>query len=535
LTGLFGRLAGLAARIAAIAGWRGYGLGFGLGAMATLAFSPIYAVPVLFPAFTGFLWLLDGSQHRTRPGRSAFAIGWWFGLGHFVFGMYWIAFALLTDSERYWWLVPFCVLGIPAVLALFTAAVAWLTYRARFGGVAQVLWFACMWTLFEWLRGTILSGFPWNLVGYAWSGWPEMLQLAAFTGVYGLSLWTMIAAAMPAVLSAADAKGRLPRPGALGLVAAILLPVVVWGIGVVRLADRPAAGHANVEGVRLRLVQPNINQAHKWRSDLREANVRALLDLTGRQGLDGITHVIWPETAVPYVLANEPILRRIIAAAAPPHGLVITGTVRTTSQVGVPFQVWNSLQALDSSGTIVGSYDKFHLVPFGEYVPLRRFLPINKITSGGTDFSAGPGPQSIVLPGLPPVSPLICYEVIFPGEVTDRRDRPAWLLNVTNDAWYGKTAGPHQHFAIARVRAVEEGVPLVRSANTGISGVIDPYGRVVGQLALGTKGVLDVELPLALPASTIYARFGNWIALAIGAAIAIAAYLCGRRSAPIRP
>lgn len=508
--------------------WRRYALAFGLGALATLAFPPVYAVPVLLPAFVGFLWLLDGARRAPRPGRSALATGWWFGFGQFAFGMYWIAFALLTDVARYWWLLPFSALGVPAALALFIAVAAWVTHRAGLIGVARVVWFASIWTIVEWLRGTIFTGFPWNLMGYVWAGSPVMVQLAAYTGVYGLSLWTVMTASMPAVLNAADAKGHLPRSRVCGLFVAALLPVIVGTVGASRLADAPAVDREAVEGVRLRLVQPNIVQSHKWRNDLREANVRAHLELTREPGLEHSTHVIWPETAVPYVLGSEPALRRIIGSVAPPGGLVITGTVRAQEQAGMPFQVWNSLQALDSGGTILGSYDKFHLVPFGEYVPLRKFLPINKITSGGTDFSAGPGPQTVVLPGLPPVSPLICYEVIFPGEVIDRQNRPAWLLNVTNDAWYGRTAGPHQHFAIAGLRAVEEGVPLVRSANTGISGVVDSYGRVVGRLALGTRGVLDVDLPAALPMPTLYAQTGNWPILAFAAALAALAYRWGR-------
>jgi apolipoprotein N-acyltransferase len=217
-----------------------------------------------------------------------------------------------------------------------------------------------------------------------------------------------------------------------------------------------------------------------------------------------------------------------VAAAAPERGLLITGVLRTDSPNGDWKEIWNSMAVLDRSGQIVGSYDKFHLVPFGEYVPLHRFLPfISKFTPGIADFSAGPGPRTLRLPGLPPVGPLICYEAIFPGQVVDRSDRPQWLLNITNDGWYGISAGPYQHFVSARLRAVEEGLPVVRAANTGISGVVDPYGRVLAQTQLGEAMALDVDLPQPLQELTPYARWGDAataVLLAITASVAFAAW-----------
>jgi len=192
---------------------------------------------------------------------------------------------------------------------------------------------------------------------------------------------------------------------------------------------------------------------------------------------------------------------------------VITGAPRIAGQVGGRPKFWNSVFVIDPSGGVVATYDKFHLVPFGEYMPLRNYLPLDAIAAGPIDFSAGPGSRTIDLPGLPPVSPLVCYEAIFPGEVVASGNRSAWLLNVTNDAWFGRSAGPHQHFAIARTRAVEEGLPLVRAANTGISAVIDPYGSIVARLGLGQRGILDVPLPKALVEPTLYARYGDWILL----------------------
>jgi apolipoprotein N-acyltransferase len=280
--------------------------------------------------------------------------------------------------------------------------------------------------------------------------------------------------------------------------------------GWVRLSQ---ADTAPVPGVMLRVVQPNIAQTLKWVPAERARNFERLLELTASPvaaGAAPVTHVIWPETAVPFFLERDAGARQAMASVTPPGGGILTGAPRVRAEANGENRFWNSLHAVDGSGAVVASYDKFHLVPFGEYMPLRGILPVDGIAAGATDFSSGPGPATIQVPGLPPFSPLICYEVIFPGAVKDPGNRPDWLLNVTNDAWYGKSAGPHQHFAISRVRAVEEGLPLVRSANTGISGIIDSYGRVTAYLGLGERGIVDAALPGALPI-TPYGRIGDII------------------------
>jgi len=260
-------------------------------------------------------------------------------------------------------------------------------------------------------------------------------------------------------------------------------------------------------------VQANIDQRLKWEESERVNTLKKYLALSTQAGAAPVTHVVWPETALPYFLSTEPELLRILAQVVPPGGMLLTGAVRVDPPTVRPQQVWNSVHAIDEQGRVVATYDKFHLVPFGEYVPLRNILPLDKITPGTSDFAAGPGPMTLIVPGLPPVSPLVCYEAIFPGAVTPSSGpRPAWLLNVTNDAWFGDSAGPRQHFASARLRAIEEGLPLVRAANTGISAVVDPYGRVRAQLDLGRQGVIDSPLPEALPA-TLYARWGNAVLL----------------------
>jgi apolipoprotein N-acyltransferase len=288
--------------------------------------------------------------------------------------------------------------------------------------------------------------------------------------------------------------------------------------GALRLAG---AAPGMVPDVRLRIVQPSIPQTLKWDPDAAQGNFRRHLALSAMPSTPPVTAVIWPEAAVPYILNRDPVARDWISSVVPPGGLLITGGPRAEPQPPAPFtQIWNSLYAIDGKGGIVATYDKAHLVPFGEYVPLRGILPIAKITPGMMDFSAGPGPRTLDLPHLPPVSTMICYEGIFPHQVVDEAHRPDWMLNVTNDAWYGFSSGPFQHFAITRTRAVEEGLPLVRAANNGISAVIDPYGRIVSRLGLDDVGVVDAPLPKPL-AATFYARWGDWTVLAMGLALGV--------------
>lgn len=488
-----------------LVGWRRHVTAFLLGALAAAALPPFDLAPVLLVSFVGLVWLADGSS----DGRGAFALGWSFGFGFFLAGLYWIGAALLVDVAAFWWLLPFAVLGIPAGLAVFTGAALLVSHLVcrwlDLGSTARILVLAVAWAGAEWLRGHVLTGFPWNLIGYAWSGaFPgglALLQTTAAIGIYGLSLLTVLAAMLPARLG--DVSGGRRWPAALAAV------VVIAGLAVPGALRLARDTHTAVPGITLRLVQPSIPQ--RLRNDPADdaANFRTLLALSGSPAAVRPNVVIWPESSAPPFLERAPpAVRAAIGATVPPGGWALVGTVRTDPPPARPQHLWNSLAAIDHAGRIVATYDKAHLVPFGEYVPLRRWLPMKKITPGMIDFSPGPGPRTLALPGLPPFSPLICYEAIFPGAVVDPDQRPAWLLNITNDAWYGFTSGPFQHLAIARTRAVEEGLPLVRDGDNGISAVIDAYGAVWARLDLDGVGVLDSALPAALPA-TLYSRIGD--------------------------
>lgn len=503
-------LQGWAAWTSSLRGWRRHLYAILMGAIAAAALPPVDLTPLLVVSFTSLIWLSDATTRR----GGAFFLGWSFGFGFFVAGLYWIGAALLVDIASFWWLMPFAVLGIPAGLAIFTGLALLAANEARrafaLHGAARILALAAFWCIAEWLRGHILTGFPWNLVGYAWSGaFPgsdPMLQLTAVTGIYGLSLVTVTAAALPARLG--DRAGARPWPALLATILLIAVPMVG---GAARLLSSP---RNLLPGITIRLVQPSIPEELKNDPAARADNLRRLIALSGTKSDVPIAAVVWPEAAAPPFLERDTELRQTLAVAMPSGALLMTGVVRTDSAPAKPTHIWNALEILNAGGDLIATYDKAHLVPFGEYVPLRGILPIRKITPGLMDFSAGPGPRTISLPDLPAVGPLICYEAIFPAAVIDEKERPGWMLNVTNDAWYGLTSGPFQHFAIARVRAVEEGLPLLRAANNGITGAIDPYGRVLARLDLDAIGALDVPLPAATK-PTIYSRIGDAIFLAL--------------------
>ena len=465
-----------------------------LGSVACLALPPFAMAALMLPTFVGLSLMLAAC----RGPAGAFALGWSFGLGHFVAGLYWVgtAFSVAGVAPP---AAPFAVLGLAAANALFPGIALLATYLARARGALAAVVLATSWTAAEWLRANlVLGGFAWNLLGYVWVDSLAMLQTAAVFGVYGLSWLTVLAAATPAAL-VSEQHGWRPLVLCCGLLAAAALA------GTVRLPD---ADSAVVEGISLRLIQANITQYHKWQPERRADNLRQHLTLTAAPGATPSV-VIWPETATPYFLADEPKIRERLGAAVAPGGLLITGAVRGEKVSGDHMQIWNSLHAIDDHGDLVATYDKFHLVPFGEYMPLRNIFDLVKLSHGETDFSRGPGPVTIPLGRLPPVSPLICYEAIFPGNVRSEDDPPAWLLNLTNDAWYGISTGPYQHFQQARVRAIEEGMPLVRVANTGVSGVVDSLGRVVASLGLGETGVIDAPLPVAR-GDTLYVFWRDW-------------------------
>jgi apolipoprotein N-acyltransferase len=521
----------IALELASFQGWRRHGTAFALGALLAAALPPVDLTPLVFVAFPLFLWLDDGSP---TPWASA-RLGYVFALGHFAAGMYWVAAALFVDIARFWWALPFAVLGLPAVLASFVAICLYVAAlaRARFKLTAftRICAFAVAWSTAEWLRGHLFTGLPWNLTGYVWAGgFPgalAVLQATAWIGTYGLGFLTVFAASLLALLGAPSLSPLAPsRRVAPALVAAALI-LAPAAAGALRLHLAPV----DETGIWLRLVQPSIAETAKWNPAEAEANFHRLTELSSAPSPNKLAAVIWPEAAATFFLERDEAHRAAIAAIAPAGGYVITGALRGKPLTGPLDEVWNSLEAVDPSAKIRAGYDKVHLVPFGEYMPWRDVLPFRKLTPGSIDLSAGPGPQTISLDGLPPFDPMICYEAIFPGAIVDPHQRPAWMLNVSNDAWYGRSSGPYQHFAMARTRAVEEGLPLVRVANNGITGVVDAEGRVLARTSLDAIGYADIVLPAA-GRPTPYSQFGDCgflVMLLVGVASAAAPTLRRRR------
>ncbi len=497
-------------------------IAFCLGALASLALPPVHAWPLLVPAFTGLVWLTD---RRIAGPASALAVGWWFGVGFFLVGLYWLFYAFAVRGGLFVWIAPFAVLGLAALLAGFPALACLVARLVGRTGIGGVLVLAAAWIGTEWLRSWVLTGFPWNLLGSVWAFSDSMIQMAALAGTYGLGLATVIAVAMPSTVADRAVPGR--RAGVAVIAAAAVL-VAVWGGGMLRLAVVGDTG--TVDGVHLRLVQPSIPQERKWQGALLDAHLDSQLTLSASAATPPPTHIFWSEAAAPLFLEEDAARRARIGRYTPPDGLTVLGTLRRSAPDG-SFSLYNSLVALDADGDIVGAFDKVHLVPFGEYMPFRDIVGLGKLTEGTVDFRPGPGLRTLRLPGLPPVGPLICYEVIFPGAVAAANDRPDWLLNLTNDGWYGYSSGPFQHFAAARLRAVEEGLPLVRVANTGISAIIDPLGRIVASLGLEQTGIVDGPLPRPLEAPTPYARLGDRIVLPLLLGVALMGLFSGRRGA----
>lgn len=483
-----------------------------LGAAAVLGFAPFHYWPITIAALAGLYLLID----RAPNWRRAAARTWVFGLGFFAAGLQWIGNSFFVDAERFGAMAIPAVAGLAASLAIFPALAGALT--RMLASDMRPLAFSAAWCLTELLRGMILSGFPWNLIGYVWTVSDVTLQLASVVGAYGLSFITIFAASTIG-WGISSSVSRQRRLFALAVAASTLAMPWVYG------SWRLAYGATNEDStLRIRIVQGNIPQNMKWRIEDRERVLARYTDLSNRPA-EGVFHaVIWPETAVPYVWDGGGVLVRRLAAVLPPGAILITGIIRQQNGAGAE-RFYNSVVAVSRDAVTTPVYDKVRLVPFGEYVPLRWLLPFRKLTVGTTDLSAGPEPKSFESPGIPAFQPLICYEAIFPGDLPKTGPRPLWLINVTNDAWFGTSIGPYQHFQMARTRAVERGVPLVRAANTGISAVIDSYGRIRHLLPLGEIGVIDAVLPSALPNDTIYARFADWPLLGLCAFILISGML----------
>lgn len=509
-----------------LAGRRRHLAAFVAGAASVFALAPFFAWPVLWITLPALVWLLDGAMAEreqprwrwlARPGIAAAAVGWWWGFGYFLAGLFWIGEAFLVEAGVFVLIMPFAVVLMPAGLAIFYAAAAALAAPFWRTGAYRVLALALSLAAMEWLRGHVLSGFPWNVLGYVLTYPLPLMQTAAMLGIYGLTLLAVLIFALPPVLwsVARDRRARLTA------VAVACVPLIVMAsVGQARLS---LAISQHVPGVKFRIVQPSVPQREKWIAGNQERIFLEHIALSRRDAagtidnLAGVTHVVWPEAAMPFMPLDTPAALAEIADLLPEGAVLISGALR--AQQAPPESprlrdFFNSLLVFGKGALLITLYDKVDLVPFGEFLPLRNLLEavgLRHFAYAMGSFEAGATPRALLdIPGLPAAVPLICYEAIFPGSVARGTGRPGVIINLTNDGWFGNTTGPRQHLHQARVRAVEEGLPLIRAANNGISGAFDGYGRELGRLALNVRGVLDVPLPAALQ-MPIYARLGDFL------------------------
>lgn len=470
------------------------GLSLIAGVTGAFGFQPLGLWPLLLLSLLALLILVE----RAPTLRSALARGWWFGVGHFALGLNWIATAFTFQSAMPAWLGWLAVLLLSLYLALFPAAAAGLAWRwGRGRRLSLVLLFGAAWIVTEWLRAKLFTGFSWNPAGVAlldtFYAWP-----ARWIGTYGLSGVAVLLAGGLALLCRPSARRS-------GVILMAVLSLFAGLAGAVAAFTTPQP-----DGQLVRIVQPNIGQEVKWDPGFREEAFQRHQRLTGAPA-DEPRLILWPEAATPEFIGVNPQARNRIANLVGPGDVLMLGAVELVFGAdGFSNVAHNSLFALDRSGQILGRYDKAHLVPYGEYLPMRPLLSalgLSRLAPGDKDFLAGPGPRTLDLGGFRTAGIQICYEIIFSGEVVDRNNRPDFLFNPSNDAWFG-TWGPPQHLAQARLRALEEGLPILRSTPTGISALVDSGGRLIASLPLGEEGVIDGRIPGARP-PTLFARFGN--------------------------
>lgn len=496
-------------------GWKRAFLAFAAGALSALSMPPFDLFPVLFLTFPAFVWIMDGVAAEPAKGlgklAAAFSAGWWFGFGYFLVGMWWVGNALLVEGGDAVYFLPVAILALPAALAIYWGVAAALAQIFWIDGWRRPVVLAAALASMEFLRGALFTGLPWNAIGYAAMPVPVMMQKASVLGLWGVTLLAIAVFASPSLLAPRIRPGQAwPVLFAAALVAADV------SFGFWRLAANPPAF---VDGVSLRVVQPAIDQAEKWSPDLAARNFRTLLDLStaavdgGMQGLSGTDLLLWPETAFPFVLTVRRDALAELGAMLPDGTLLVAGAIRVEPPAAGRDRelAFNSVYTIDPDGQIVEAADKTHLVPFGEYLPFRELLELAGFPRlARLDGGLESGPGRVLLDGGPAglFLPLICYEIIFPVEANHVSPRPGFIVNVTNDAWFGYSPGPFQHHRQAVLRGVEAGLPVVRSANNGISSVTDGAGRRVASLGLGQRGAFDAPLPAPL-AATPFSRFGN--------------------------
>lgn len=517
-----------------LTGWRRSATAFVTGAVGALALAPLNFLPAFIVSMVLIVWLIDGcsGEFQSREGsrlRLAFVsakIGWWFGFGYFLAGLWWLGAAFLVEAEKFAWALPLGVVGLPVILATFTALGFLLSRLFWCSGPGRIFVLSAALGVSEWIRGSVLTGFPWNDFGMVAGGNLVLGQLGSIFGLHGLTFFVIAVAAAPATLadiaSPVVGKNKLGMRGYGPTVIACLAVASATLFGVFRLSANPTE---YADGARLRLVQPNISQDKKFRPEIGLQVLADYIKLSDRStspqstGIATVTHLFWPESPFPFILSRNAAALAQIGKFLPHGSVLITGAaridripVRGNKKAGKVTRYFNSIQTVESGGLISQTYDKVQLVPFGEYLPLLpifRAIGLTQFVHIPGGFTAGTKTKPMRLRGIGTIVPLICYEAIFPkmrNTTSGLNDPQKLMVNLTNDGWFGPTTGPYQHLVQARLRSIEEGLPMIRVANTGISAVFDSYGRILHSLPLGVEGVIDSKLP-QVAGQTLFATY----------------------------
>lgn len=481
-----------------------------LGMLSGLVFAPTFFLPLLFT-----LSYLCYQVKNCKNWQQAAIVSFIFGFGHFLVGMYWISLGVSVYIEEFWWAIPFALIGLPLILACFISASCICSFFARDNEYYQFI-FCLYWILFEWVRSWIFTGLPWNLIGYAFSFSDILIQVVSIIGIYGLSFIVIYISTSFYPLFAKQYKQFK-----ILLINSIIIVTIIAIYGKVRLDNNPT----NFSDIKVRLIQPSIAQTAKWDASEFWKNLMLHIKLSEDSSADLI---IWSEAALVVPFNQPEVKSELLKMLRPSKAILITGGVDSNEEWGDNFELYTSMYAVAKNGSKLFEYHKSHLVPFGEYMPLKNILPFKKLTHGFVDYTEGKS-ELVYLEKLNlKIKPLICYESIFPDFVRTSNKIADLIINITNDAWYGESSGPYQHFQISRSRAVENGLPMIRVANNGISSIIDPLGRIIKKLDLNKIGYIDGLIPQKVNSPTIYSQFGNKCILIVIIAMLLTHYPINR-------
>ena len=462
-------------------------LSFISGIICGLSFAPVYFLPGIF-----MLSVLCAQVASTKSSKQAAIFGYLFGFGFFLSTLYWIAFGVSVYIEQFWWAIPFALLGLPAFIALFVSAQAAISWQFRKSRFYHFL-FCCIWLLMEWVISWIFTGLPWAALGYTLSISNILMQSASIFGVIGLSFVVVY------IGSSLYGKNQL----SIRLIVALIICIAMIIFGYKRLEQNPT----EFSTIKARIVQASIPQTEKWSVEEFWKNLYKHIELSQKDGSPDI--IVWSEAALTAPYYYKPIHDSLMSAFTKKDQILLSGGVNDNDKQGDDLELYSSLIALNNDGELIFDYHKSHLVPFGEYMPLATYLPVKKLTPGIIDYTPGKRETMYLKQFNLHIHPMICYESIFSSEVRLENLNADLIVNITNDAWYGNSSGPYQHFEISRMRSVENGLPMIRSANNGISAIIDPLGRVIKQLELNKVDAIDGYIPLKTPLPTTYSKLGE--------------------------